>query len=140
MYWCYSFLDLCKILVDAELRLFYFFFYYVNCHLSKSDLSNMTLMNILYTRVILSMILVDFICFGTYFISEVSPIHTLLSSFIEPKNTPWETFKTRSLCNLRTDISSRYFCVFHIFPLTFAHIESDTFGYGFIWGNFYIQL
>ena len=73
-----SILDIRKSLVDAEL------IYNLsslansdNLDLLRSDWSNMALIHVLHLHVILFMFIIDYVCFGVYFLRDVSPIHTL---------------------------------------------------------------
>ena len=89
MYSNESIVDICKCLVDAEFidnpsSL-------ANCdniHLLRSDLIHMSLIHVLHPRVILFMLPIGFIYFGIYFLSDVSPIHTLPSTVLVQKNLP----------------------------------------------------
>ena len=81
-----SFLDLCKSRVDAEL--IYNLSSLYNCdilNLFLSDWSNMAIIEVSHPYVILFMLLIGFIYFGMYFLSDVSPIHTFPSAIIAPK-------------------------------------------------------
>ena len=55
-------------------------------------------------HVILSMLIIGFIYFGMYFLSDVSPIQNLPSTVLEPKQPPSELGNIISLCNSRTEI------------------------------------
>ena len=77
--------------------------------------------------------------FGMYFLIDVSTIHTLKYSLIAPWNTPKETGNIRSLCRSRTEIWSRYLCLFKMGPFNFKNIEAGAFGDLIPWRCFSIQ-
>ena len=52
-----------------------------------------------------------------YFLSDVSPIHTFLSTVLAPKKNTRKIGNTVSLCSSHTDIWGRFFCFFTRVPL-----------------------
>ena len=86
-----SFLDICKSRVDTEL--IYNSLSLSNCdilYLLISGWINMALIKFLHPHVILFMLLIGLIYFGMYFLSDVSPIHTVPSTVLAQKKTPSE--------------------------------------------------
>ena len=82
-----SILYLCEIIVGSEL--IYNLSSLANCynlHLLISDSSNMSLIHVSHARLILFLLIVVFIFFGVYFLSNVSPIRIFPSTVIAPKN------------------------------------------------------
>ena len=135
-----SFLDICKILDDAEL------IYnllsldnFDNLHLCIPNWSNMELIKVFHPHLFLFLFLIGFICFGMYFLGDVSPIHTFLSTIIAPKQSPSEIGNIISLCSSRSNIWSRFLCLFTRVPLIFTNNESFTLGECIIWGWFSIH-
>ena len=94
----------------------------VNRPLFKSYWSKVELIQVSHTHIILFLFLIGFICFGMYFISEVSPKKTLQSSFLAPWNPTWETGKRRSLYRSLNNIWRRLFCFFKIFPYNLSQV------------------
>ena len=92
--------------------------------------TNNAIMHVSRPYLILFLLTICSMCFGLHFLSEVSPNHTLPSSYLEPENPPWETGKIRSLWNSCTKTWSKCLFFFNIFPLNLMQIKYDTFGYG----------
>ena len=81
-----QFLDICKILVDAELM--HNLSSLDNCdslHFLRSNWSNMELIQVPYPDLILFILLISFIYFGMYFLSDISPIYNFPSTILAPK-------------------------------------------------------
>ena len=113
-----------------------------NCdilHLLVSDWNNMALLHVSHPHVILFMLLIGFIYFGMYFLSEWSKIHTFQSTVLAPKKTPSEIGNIISLCSSRTNIWGRYFCFFTRIASISTKNEYFTLGECITWGWFSIQ-
>ena len=105
-----SFLDLSKSLFDAEL--IYNLSSLDHCdilHLLRSDWSNMARMQVSHPHVILFLLIVGFIYFGMYLLSDVSPIHIFPSTVLTPEKPPSELGNIMSLCSSFIEIWSRFF-------------------------------
>ena len=134
------FLDLSKSLFDAEI--IYNLSSLDNCdilYLLRYDWSNMALIKVLHPHVILFMLLIGFIYFGMYFLSDVSPIQILPSIVLAPKKPPSEIDNIMSLCSSLPDIWSRCFYFFTRVPLNLTNTESFTLGECITWGWLSIQ-
>ena len=59
-----------------------------NLYLLISDLSNISLIHVLHPHLLLFLLIVGFIFFGMYFLSDVYTIHTFPLTVIAPKNLP----------------------------------------------------
>ena len=82
----------------------------------------MALIHVSHPHVLLFMLLVIFMCFGMYFMSELQQIHNLPYSFLSPKNSPRETGKLDRFGNhvMRFEASTS------VSVTKFPHIESNT--------------
>ena len=116
-----SFLGVSKNLVDAELiynlsSLDHFDIF----HSLISDWINMELMQVSHPDVILFLLLVVFIFFGVYFLSDVSPLQIFTSTVLAPEKPSSGLGNIVSLCSSLTDIWNIWFFFFTrlIFVLT----------------------
>ena len=114
------FLDLSKSIVNAGL--IYNLSSFTNCdilHLLRSDWSNMALMQVSHTHVILFLFLIGFIYFGMYFIIDVSPIQIFHQFFLHQKTHLLELSNIMALCRSCTDIWSIYIFLLYQSPTNF---------------------
>ena len=82
-----SFLDISNILVDAEL--IYYLSSLDKCgilHLLIFDWSNTSLIHVTHPHVILFLLLINFVYFGMYLLSDLSPIQFFYKLFLHTKN------------------------------------------------------
>ena len=124
-----SFLDISKILVDAEL--IYNLSSLDNCdiiHLLRYDLSKMALMQVSHSHVVLFLLFIGFTYSGMYFLSDVSPIQIFPSTVLAPEKTPSELGNIMPLCSSLTDIWGICFCFFTRVPLILTKIDYLTLG------------
>ena len=133
-------MDIYKSLVDAWL--IYNLSSLDNCdilHLLLSDWSNMALMQVSHPHVIFLMLIIGFILFGIYFLSELSTIQIFSSTVLSPKQPPSELGNIMSLCISLTGIWSIFFCLFTKVPLILINTDPFTLGECITWGQFSIQ-
>ena len=130
-------LDLCKSLFDVEL--IYSSSILDNCdnlHLLRSYWSNMAHIHVFHINVILFLLLISYIYFGMYFLSNVSTIYTFPSAVFAQKNPPCAIGNIISLWSFCTDIWSRCSCFYTKIPSILTNNESDTSEECITWGLF----